>query len=127
MKSPAGTVNIAGGEEIDLLVGVGEAGGVDDGWRDVVAPADERVEGGSVDGGAGVGRGIVVVAGRTDVVDLFVHVADHEEVFVCEVLVYSVEGVVLTVELRVGVDVVGEVCVVVLRQIGKRHESCWPD
>ena len=96
-EEAGGNGELSGGEEIDLLVCVGEACGIDDGGGDVVGPAEEGIEGWGVDGGSWVGRGIVVVAGRADVVDLLMHVTEHELVFGCDVFVYSVDGVVLTV------------------------------
>src|SRR5580704_4867871 len=50
------------------------------------------------------------------------HVPADDEVFAREVMVYSVDCVVLTVPLRVGVDVVCKAGVVVLRLVGQRHE-----
>src|SRR5438270_6155280 len=89
-EEAGGHGEFSGRKELHLLVRVGEARGVDEVRSDVVAPAGEHVEGGRVDAGAGCGRWIVVVPGRTDVVHFLLHITTGEGVLVADVMVDSI-------------------------------------
>src|ERR1035441_2225263 len=70
-------------EQAEVLgVDNAEAGSVDQGGSDGILPAQHGVSRRSVGGRIRVGCGIVVVAGRIDLIDLLVEDAESEQVLV---------------------------------------------